>query len=105
MNRYQNIKILREEKDGGSLGNRFFKEVKYPEIPLSEDDIYVITSSGDRYDLLAQVYYGDPGLWWVIPSANPSVSLGSVFIAVGTQLRIPLNLNLVLSEYFKLNNL
>ena len=26
---------------------------------------------GDRLDTLAQAYYGDPRLWWVIAQANP----------------------------------
>ena len=34
-------------------GTKYLKLKKYPNIPLSEDDIYVITTIGDRLDLLA----------------------------------------------------
>ena len=30
-----------------SRGRRVFKSIKYPEIPLSIDDIYITTSDGD----------------------------------------------------------
>jgi hypothetical protein len=38
---------------------RYYKSLKYPEIPLSANDLYVITTSGDRLDLLANEYYQD----------------------------------------------
>ena len=44
----------------------------YPEVPLSEDDYYVISTGGDRYDTLAQQFYNDHTLWWIIASANNS---------------------------------
>ena len=30
---------------------RYYKSLKYPKIPLSIDDIYVITTSGDRLQI------------------------------------------------------
>ena len=33
-------------------GNKTYKNLKYPEIPLSVNDIYVITTTGDRHNLL-----------------------------------------------------
>ena len=68
MGRYQNIKILTDSVV--KPGVRFYATVRYPEIPLSENDIYLITVSGDRLDLLAQQYYGDSNLYWIISSAN-----------------------------------
>ena len=57
MNRYKDISILRNNSK-----QRYYAESKYPEIPLSETDIWVVTTSGDRFDLLALQYYGDKSL-------------------------------------------
>jgi nucleoid-associated protein YgaU len=70
---------------------------------LSFNDIYVITTVGDRLDLLAQQYYGDSSLWWVISIANEDLPQDSLFISVGTQLRIPIDLATILSDYETLN--
>lgn len=110
MNRYQDISILREQKDNKTLGPRYRKGTKYPEVPFNENDIYVITTQGDRYDLLAQQYYGDYTLWWVIAIANvgdytSEIPLDSLFIPVGTQIRIPINIQNVMLNYAQLNRL
>ena len=51
---------------------RFYKYIKYPEIPEDISDIYIITRIGERLDLLANKYYQNPDLWWVIMKANPN---------------------------------
>ena len=51
-------------------GRRFKETTKYPDIPLSYNDIYVYTDEGDRFDILAQSYYKDPSLWWIISIAS-----------------------------------
>ena len=68
---------------------RRFINVKYPDIPRDFSDTYLYTTQGDRYDLLAQTYYGNPSLWWVISRANPSQSSDSMFPGIGSQIRIP----------------
>ncbi len=78
---------------------------RYPEIPLSVNDIYVYTSQGDRYDLLALNYYGDSSLWWVIAVANPNVSLGTLVIPEGVQIRIPGNYTNTVEEFNFINRL
>jgi nucleoid-associated protein YgaU len=98
MNRYQTIPVIRN-----SQGIRQYKDSKYPQVPLSIDDIYVITTEGDRLDLLAQQYYGDSSLWWIISIANETLSQNSLFIPLGTQLRIPSNPSTVLINYASLN--
>jgi hypothetical protein len=110
MNRYQDIQILRTIEDTKTLGPRYRRGTRYPEVPFNENDIYVITTQGDRYDLLAQQYYGDQTLWWVISIANvgdytSEVPLNSLFIPIGTQLRIPVSIQDVLFKYSKLNRL
>jgi hypothetical protein len=66
----------------------------YPNIPLSSLDSYVVTTVGDRLDLLAYRFYQDVELWWVIAAANNNVTKGLLFPTPGTQLRIPSPLNL-----------
>jgi hypothetical protein len=95
MNRYQDIKILKNLQ-----GRDYYATVRYPEIPLSESDVYVITTDGDRFDTLAQQYYQDSSLWWIISIANTDLKQNSLFIPVGTQLRIPTNLTSILDSYF-----
>ena len=98
MNRYDNPTI-----EVTSQGKQYWKQKFYPNIPVSETDDYVITNAGDRLDSLAYSYYRDSTLWWVIAIANNNVTKGSLFPEPGTQLRIPTNLNNVLSLYRQAN--
>ena len=98
MNLNQNIPIIKTES-----GIRYYRDIKYPRVPLSVDDILVITTSGDRLDLLALEYYGDPSLWKVISIANEFLPQNSLYIPEGTQIRIPSNYSEVLISYKKLN--
>lgn len=86
-------------------GKRYKLGVKYPDIPLSETDIYVYSTEGDRYDTLANQYFQDPSLWWVIQIANPKQPSDSYFPIPGVQLRIPTNISSIISEYENLNRL
>ena len=81
----------------------YIKGKQYPNIPLSENDVYVITTIGDRLDSLAYSYYNDSTLWWIISIANNNVTKGTLFPEPGTQLRIPTNLSAVLSLYNQYN--
>jgi hypothetical protein len=74
----------------------------YPEIPLSPKDYYVITTAGDRYDTLAQQFYQDTSLWWIIASANNSEQ-GSLQVDPGVQLRIPHDKIQVINLYRQAN--
>ena len=107
INRYQNIP--KEKIDGKTV----YKTSRYPEIPLSENDIYVISTQGDRFDVLAQQYYGDSSLWWVISIANtgnagagtlPVLPQNTLIIPEGIQIRIPNNISLIIDSYNKLNS-
>lgn len=100
MNRYQNIPIIKSNKL-----QRMYATSRYPEVPLSESDIYVYTSQGDRYDILALQYYGDSSLWWVIAIANPNIDLMTLVIPQGVQIRIPSNFTNVVSEFKLINQL
>lgn len=80
-------------------GVKYYKAKKYPPIPPQESDIYVVTVQGDRLDLLANTYYKDPSLWWVISVANSNITFGSMFPEPGIQLRIPTDLTTVITLY------
>jgi phage tail protein X len=97
MNRYQNIPIIKIDK------KPVYRTVKYPEIPLDENDTYVTTVQGDRFDILALQYYQDESLWWIISTANDSLPQNSLLIPEGIQLRIPANLPQILNNYNTLN--
>jgi phage tail protein X len=106
MNRYQNIPQTKLNTRQAYVTSR------YPEVPVSADDIYVYTTQGDRFDILAQQYYNDPSLWWVISIANTATAgtslpsdlpQNSLVIPEGLQIRIPNNPQSVVSA-FKLIN-
>jgi len=107
MKRYSNIPTLKNTNENvGTLGTVYYRNNTYPEIPESENDIWVITDFGDRLDLLANQFYNDVTLYWIIAVANPDVvNFGSLFINEGTQLRIPLNISDIIDSYNRLNSL
>jgi len=84
-------------------GKPYYKGKVYPNIPLSETDVYVITNIGDRLDSLAYSYYNDVNLWWIISAAYIIATNGYMFPAPGTQLRIPTDLNYVLYLFDQFN--
>jgi nucleoid-associated protein YgaU len=98
MNRYQNIEKLKT-----STGRTYYRSPLYPAIPLSINDIYVITVSQDRYDRLANQYYADSSLWWIIALANEDQPQDTLYPTPGTQIRIPVNVSDILAEYNRLN--
>ena len=83
----RNIQQLKTSK-----GKRYYKSIKYPEIPILDEDLYIISIVGDRVDNLARQYYGDSNLWWIISSANSEIIKGGSFgIKPGLEIRIPSN--------------
>jgi hypothetical protein len=81
----------------------YYKGKFYPNIPLSENDVYVITNIGDRLDSLAYSYYSDISLWWVISMANNNITKGALYPTPGTQLRIPTNITQVIQLFEQYN--
>ena len=84
MNRYVNIPLT---KINGKVA---YKTVRYPEIPLTSEDIYVYIEQGDRFDVLANQFYQDASLWWVIAAAN-NIHTAPIGFKDGTILRIPVD--------------
>jgi phage tail protein X len=107
MNRYQPIPIIKTDNKPN------YQTTRYPEIPLSDEDIYVYASQGDRFDILANQYYGDQSLWWIISIANTAIAgtslpsdlnQSSLVIPEGMQIRIPANYAAVLNSFKQLNS-
>ena len=98
-NRLSNIQILKKE------GKRYYRGIKYPNIPLSSNDLYVTTTVGDRLDLLANFFYKDFRLWWIISIANRDiVRRDSYGLKPGLEIRIPANIQRILQDFQNLNN-
>ena len=108
MNRYQYTSIISADK------KQYYQTTKYPEVPLSANDIYVYTTVGDRFDTLARLYYQDQSLWWIISIANTAVAgtnlpsdlpQDSLLIPEGSQIRIPANYAGVIDSFKLINSL
>ena len=102
MARYSGIPVITTPNNP----KRRYINVKYPEITRDFSDIYVYTTKGDRYDLLALSYYGDVQLWWIIARANTNNTIpDSLYPNVGEQIRIPgpSRISFILGKYESLN--
>jgi len=105
MNRYADIKQIKNTNPNvGTLGTKYYVNVTYPEITPSASDIWVETEFGDRLDLLANQFYQDVTLYWIIACANPNkVNMGSLYLTEGTQLRIPTEIVSIVDSYNLIN--
>lgn len=99
MNRYADTQTYKT-----STGIRYQGVTRYPEIPNSENDVYVITTDGDRLDNLAYQFYGDSTLYWIIASANPDQIYNLLYPVLGSQLRIPFPVDQIINSFNTLNN-
>ena len=100
MNKYKKVNVSRDAN-----GNQYYDHVTYPDVPYTENDIYVYTGVEDRFDRLALQFYNDPSLWWAISSANPNLKQDSLYPPIGIQIRIPSNVNSIRNEFDELNNI
>ncbi len=96
MKRYSNTGIKRD-KSGVKVYNTTF----YPSIPIDDSDRFIYTKFGDRVDALANEYYGDVTLWWIISKANGIK--GQAGLKPGQLLRIPGQVEEILSNFRDLN--
>ncbi len=83
--RYQDNEI-QKLKDGRQV----YRTKIYPNIPLKDTDMYIVSQEGDRLDTLAYQYYDDQSLWWIIATAN-NIHDATFAVEDGTILRIPQN--------------
>ena len=57
---------------------------------IHDSDVYHKVKHGERLDYLAEIYYNDASLWWVIAKANSL--LFCYDLVTDQQLRIPLDI-------------
>ena len=85
-----------------STGKRVLATTVYPTLEERADDLYVVVGPSDRLDILADQYYKDFSLWWIIVKAN-NLAGDSYFIETGRTIRIPTNINDIISDLNNLN--
>ena len=88
MSKYNNLTTTELDVE---IKRRYYTSILDPEIPKQTDDIYVVSTFGDRLDLLAWNYYSNVNFWWVIAAANPELRKDTLNLEIGTQIRIPKN--------------
>ena len=83
---------------------RYYKPLKYPTIQPTSSDLYIVTSIGDRLDLLAYQFYKDTRLWWIIANANVGIIRRDSFaLQPNIQIRIPRNIDSIVEDFEDLN--
>ncbi len=88
--RFTKIKISR-------TGKRVFRPTMYPKIPIKDSDIFIYPRFGDRLDNLAQKYYDDVSLWWIIAKAN-GLDEAHIGLEVDKQIRIPVDIDSIINK-------
>ena len=96
MGRYNNFLFTQPANLDADNKRRYYDSLLDPTIPVLETDIYVVTTIGDRLDLLAWKYYANVDFWWIISAANPELRKDSLYLDPGIQLRIPADYDAVL---------
>ena len=82
-------------------GIRVYQTTYYPEIKISDSDVFVLPKEGERLDSLAYKYYGDVSLWWIIAKAN---GLKGVAVPpLDEPIRIPGNITNIIENFNDLN--
>lgn len=98
MSRYTNSEKLQTK---GSK-KQYLESTIYPIVKASDTDLYIISEKGDRLDLLANKYYGDQTMWWIIATAN-NINDATFYVEPGIQLRIPMDTAKVLTDLQNIN--
>lgn len=96
--RYLYSKVLKTKE----TNKLYFESTIYPTITPTDNDIYIISEQGDRLDILAQKYYKDSSMWWIIATAN-NLNNASISVQPGLQLRIPSDVSKIINALQKIN--
>lgn len=83
MSRYSTNRIIKDD-----TGKRHFNTVILPNPAGNTTDLFIQTTSPERLDKLALVFYEDETMWWVIAAAN-GIGKGTYMVPRDTRLRIP----------------
>lgn len=84
-------------------GKRVLKTTRYPKIPYSIYDLYIVPNESDFLDSLAYKFYKDATLWWVIAQANGIKA--TLKAPTGKQIRIPRNIDAIVSRFKQENSI
>ena len=84
-------------------GTRYYKPTVVPNVPIKDSDIFVYPIYGDRFDTIAQRYYNDSSLWWIIAKAN-ELSKGQISADPLKKIRIPTEIDDILESVQKSNS-
>ena len=82
MSRYETTSQIKTENGTRRAATTILK------IPVTESDRYIQTTSAERLDKLADTFYGDQSMWWLIAAAN-GIGKGTLLVPQNTLLRIP----------------
>jgi len=96
--RYKTAKVKKDKN-----GTRYYKPTVVPNVPIKDSDIFVYPVYGDRFDIMAQRYYNDSTLWWIIAKAN-ELSKGQISADPLKKLRIPTEIDDILESVQKSNS-
>ena len=69
---------------------------------IKDSDIFVYPVYGDRFDTMAQRYYENSNLWWIIAKAN-EISDGRIAPDPLVKLRIPTEIEDILQSISEAN--
>ena len=90
--RYKEAVILKDND-----GKRYYRPTVVRGIPLKDTDRFIYPVDGDRFDTLAQRFYGDSNLWWIIAKAN-NINDGSIGLNPEKRIRIPIEIQSILDS-------
>ena len=90
--RYKEAVILKDNDC-----KRYYRPTVVRGIPLKDTDRFIYPVDGDRFDTLAQRFYGDSNLWWIIAKAN-NINDGSIGLKPEKRIRIPVEIQSILDS-------
>jgi hypothetical protein len=86
--RYQSTKQIRDSRN-----TRRAQTWIYAVPATTNEDTFIQTTTPDRLDNIANDFYSDPQLWWLIAAVN-GLGKGSLMVPENTKLRIPSAINI-----------
>ena len=99
MERYSNTRIKRKLN-----GDRVYSYTLYPKIPIKNSDVFISPVYGTRLDTLANQYYQDSSLWWIIAQANGIKGFTALYTKnFKGELRIPTQIQDILNNFESMN--
>jgi len=95
--RYDKSKLFKDDN-----GKQYLNRIEYPVIPIRDSDIFIRGVFGQTFMNLANQYYGDKDLWWIIARANNQAE--SIYMIPGKEYCIPQDTGLIFQEFNELNS-